>query len=414
MKIPAIVLLIVFSLSGFAQSFKSDYEQFQQALIKENYRDCIEKGNQLLKTVRYPSILYKLAECYCQADSIDKSLILLHELAGKGLPYDITTNQKLEKLKGAKEYNSLVEQFAFNAKPVLNSENAFALDDARMIPEGITATADGKRFFVGSLAQHKIVEYRVDLGQRDLVTPNQNKIWMVLGMKISPDGKSIWACSASESASKNGYSGIFGFDINTGRLIKKYILDNRSTDHLFNDLVIAADNNIYFTDSKAGKVFKLNLNEGGITPLVTHEFIYPNGIALDEKRNTLYVADRTGITIIDLQTNALSALETAAPGYLNYIDGLYLYNNSLIGIQGAGSDKDRIVRLHLNGSGQKVERIQVLEAFHPDYREPTTGTIVNNEFYFIAISQVSQLQPDGTINNSNQLKKPLIKKIRLD
>jgi hypothetical protein len=413
MKALAIVLLFVLSLPGFAQSFKINYEQFQQALTKENYNDCIEKGNQLLNTVRYPSILYKVAECYCQADSTNKCLALLQELAIKGLPYDITTNQKLDKLKGATAYNSLVEQFALNAKPVLNSENAFTLDDVRMIPEGITATADGKRFFVSSLARHKIVEYGNNR-QKDLIMSGQNRIWMVLGMKVSPDGKNIWVCSASENASHNGYSGIFGFDLNTGRLIKKYTLDNKRSEHLFNDLVIAPNNNIYCTDSKSGKVYKLNLTEGSITPLVMHEFIYPNGIALDEKRNTLYVADRTGITIIDLQTNGLSALETIEPGFLNYIDGLYFYKNSLIGIQGTGSDKDRIVRLHLNQSGQKIERVQVLEAFHPEYMEPTTGTIVNNEFYFIAISQVSQLQPDGSILNPGQLKKPLIKKIRLE
>ncbi|OQP46267.1 hypothetical protein A4H97_31395 [Niastella yeongjuensis] len=413
MKALIIMLLIVLSLPGLAQTFKINYEQFQQALTKEDYNDCIEKGNQLLQMVRYPSILYKVAECYCQADSVNKSLGLLQELAGKGLPYDITSNLKLDKLKGTTAYGSLVEQFARNAKPVLGSENAFVLDDVRMIPEGLTATADGKRFFISSLAQRKIVAYENNR-QKDFILPGQNRIWMVLGMKISADGKSIWVCSASENARHNGYSGIFGFDLNTGRLIKKYVLDNKSTEHLFNDLVIAPNNTIYFTDSKAGKVYKLSLTEGHITPLVAHDFIYPNGIAFDEKRNMLYVADRTGITSIDLQTNALTALTTVEPGFLNYIDGLYFYNHSLIGIQGTGSDKDRIVRLYLNESGQQVARIQVLESFHPDYVEPTTGAIVNNEFYFIAISQVSQLQPDGTILNPGQLRKPLIKKIRLD
>ena len=414
MQLPITILMIAISLSASAQPFSTDYEQFLKSAKEEKYKDCIDKGNKLLTTVRYPTILYKLAECYCQVDSIDKSLNILQELAIKGLPYDISTNTKLDKLTTQKQYQNLLKKFATNGRSVQSSENAFTLNDARLIPEGIAATADGNRFFVGSLAQHKIVEYDRHAGQKDLIPSDQNGIWMVLGMKISADGKSIWVCSASEKDPFNGYSGIFGFDITTGAPINKYILDNKTTTHLFNDLVIAADNNIYFTDSKDGKVFKLDRKAGLVTPLVKHEFIYPNGIALDEKRNSLYVADRTGITIIDLHNNAVTTLETQVPGFLNYIDGLYFYNNSLIGIQNSGNDKDRIVRLYLNKSGKKIERIQVLESFLPDYIEPTTGTIVNNEFYYIAISHVSNLQPDGTITNPNQLKKPLIKKIRLN
>ncbi|MBO9204364.1 MULTISPECIES: SMP-30/gluconolactonase/LRE family protein [Niastella] len=413
MKIPAIVLLIALPLPGFAQSFQTDYEQFRS--VKANdYAGCIEKGSKLIKTVRYPSILYRLAECYCQADSLDKSFSLLSELAIKGLPYDVANNKNFDKLYVRKGFRTLVPLFTTIAKPVLSSENAFTLDDPGMIPEGIAATADGKRFFVSSLAQHKIVEHMPDSRQKDFIPADCNGIWMVLGMKVSPDGKTIWVCSASEKEPYNGYSGIFGFDLATGKLVNKYILDNKDRDHLFNDLVITSDNVLYFTDSKAGKVYTLNLNEGRITPLVAQDFIYPNGIALDEGTNTLYVADRTGITCIYLPTQVLVSMENETRGYLNYIDGLYYYKNSLIAIQSSGNDKDRVVRFNLSSSKQKIESCKVLEAFHPDYQEPTTGVIVNDDFYFIAISHVSHLQPDGTITHPEQLKKPLIKKIRLN
>jgi hypothetical protein len=414
MNLRITVIMLAMGLNASAQDFQSDYSKFNTYVNEGKFGDCITLGNKLLQTTRHPVILYKLAQCYCQTDSFKKSAAILHELAVKGLPYKIEENKNLQKLTAEKQYPILVQRFTINRRSIQNSDNAFTLNDPRLIPEGIAATSNGKRFFVSSLAQQKIVEYDLQAGQSDLITSGQNGILMVLGMKVSADNKSIWVCSATEKDSPNGYSGIFGFNLSTGALINKYILDHKTTTHLFNDLVIAADSIIYFTDSKDGKVFKLNRRDGVIAPLVKDQFYYPNGIALDEKNAALYVADHIGIRIINLNNNTVSPLEMQVPTWLNGIDGLYFYKNSLIGIQSVGNNTDRIVRLYLNKSGQQVVRVQVLQSFHPDFiAGPTTGTIVNDSFYYIANSHVENLQPDGSLIKVEELKKPLIKKIRL-
>lgn len=414
MKIYLTSLIITLALNASSQDFITDYSAFIQSASGNRYIECIDRGTQLLKITRHPNIIYKVAECYCQADSAAQSLKLLHELAVKGLPYNVTENKKLVKITGQNDFKNLATKFEANRKSIQNSEDAFTLDDARLIPEGITATSDGRRFFTGSLAQNKIVEHAIPGGQKDLVHSGQYGIWSVLGMKVSADNKSLWLCSATEKDSLNGYSGIFGIDLASGTLINRHILDNKTTHHLFNDLVIVADSLLYFTDSKGGKVWKLNLADNLLIPVTTGNLIYPNGIAWNEKTANLYVADFTGIKRINLQNNTVSPLETKVPTYLNQVDGLYFYNNSLIAIQDSGNGDDRVVRLYLDKSGQTIVRVQVLQSFHPDFIIPTTGVIVKNEFYYISNSQLRNLRPDGSLTDIEQLKKPLIKKIRLN
>jgi hypothetical protein len=92
---------------------------------------------------------------------------------------------------------------------------------------------------------------------------------------------------------------------------------------------------------------------------------------------------------------------------------MYFYNNSLIAIQDTGNGDDRIVRFYLDNRGQQIIKTEILQSFHPDFNIPTTGVIVKDEFYYIANSQLRNLQPDGSLTQAETLKKPLIKKLKL-
>jgi len=47
----------------------------------------------------------------------------------------------------------------------------------------------------------------------------------------------------------------------------------------------------------------------------------------------------------------------------------------------------------------------VLQSYHhPEFTEPTTGTLAANVFYVLANSYVGHLQPNGSLKNPEQLK----------
>lgn len=78
------------------------------------------------------------------------------------------------------------------------------------------------------------------------------------------------------------------------------------------------------------------------------------------------------------------------------IDGLYFYKGKLIGVQNGVAPR-RVVRIHLNKSLDRAERLEVIEANNPVFDEPTLGVIVNDTFYFIANSQWGLVDDKGQL-----------------
>lgn len=85
------------------------------------------------------------------------------------------------------------------------------------------------------------------------------------------------------------------------------------------------------------------------------------------------------------------------------IDGLYFYKNSLLAVQPDDAGKT-IVRYFLNEKQTAVVKAGIIEASHKLLNQPTTGTIVGKDFYYLANSQLqlfrSIFQADGSFDKS--------------
>ncbi|QEC42307.1 hypothetical protein [Pseudobacter ginsenosidimutans] len=100
--------------------------------------------------------------------------------------------------------------------------------------------------------------------------------------------------------------------------------------------------------------------------------------------------------------------------YLNGIDGLYFYKGTLIAIQDSGNQDDRIVQFNYDVKKGLITKAKTLQSFRKDFNTSTTGTIIDNEFHYIANAQLRSLQPDGSLTNPEKLLKPVILKLKLD
>lgn len=68
-------------------------------------------------------------------------------------------------------------------------------------------------------------------------------------------------------------------------------------------------------------------------------------------------------------------------------DGLYFHHGALIGVDN-GAGAGRIVRLELAPAHDRILPVEVLEAGHPAFEIPTTGTLLGDDLYYIANSQM--------------------------
>src|SRR5436190_128457 len=71
---------------------------------------------------------------------------------------------------------------------------AFRLNDPKLIPEGIAFDPASRRFFIGSVAQHKIVVTDGKNEPRDFSSPS-DKLDAVLGLTVDADRGLLYAVS---------------------------------------------------------------------------------------------------------------------------------------------------------------------------------------------------------------------------
>jgi sugar lactone lactonase YvrE len=302
-----------------------------------------------------------------------------------------------------------------SALPLRSSELAFTINEKDLIPEGIAYDPARKEFYVGSLLKRKIV--RIDSSGRasDFASEGQDGLFKVLGMKVDPKRRTLWVCSAAGNGAKefDGYAGIFKYDLRTGKLIRKYVLDGKQGPHLFNDIVINAEGDAFFTDSKSGGVYTIKRSKDAVEGFIEPKtFDYPNGIALSPDEKILLVAAAEGIYRINIADKKRSPLAAPEGENIAGFDGIYFYRDSLVGIQN-GTEPVRVVRLYLSPAMDKVTRLQVLDSDNRMFQIPTTGTIVGMQLYFIGNSQLTSLRNDGSLDPKAELQAVRILKVNL-
>jgi hypothetical protein len=320
----------------------------------------------------------------------DRALHWLRELVELKTGFDPAQTGLPAQLKADPEFLRLAAQAAADNPPITRGRTVFTVADAELIPEGVAWDPTTRKLYLGSIYKKKIVEIAPSGATRDFVASGQDGLDEVLGLKVEPKTRTLWAASSSK-----GRSGLFHYDLRTGRLVRKYVLEGN---HLFNDLVVTSAGDVYVTDSNAGALYWISHAADAPTELLPGtKFEFTNGIALSADEQKLYVsAWPAGISVVDLLARTVTPLAHAPDVTLAGIDGLYTFGGDLIAIQNAAMFS-RVVRLRLVHGEDRVERLDVLERRHPLYQIPTTGAVAGRQFYYLANSQVDRLTDDGAV-----------------
>jgi len=182
-----------------------------------------------------------------------------------------------------------------------------------------------------------------------------------------------------------------------GKLLGRY-KPHDSVKHGFNDLVVRKNGEVITTDSLASMVLRFDPANESFAALAVHrQLFYPNGIALADDDRTLYVADSLGVVRVDLASSASRDVDPGARSTLAGIDGLYWHKGSLVAVQN-GIGSPRVVAFRLSNDGLHVTKTTVLENRTNFTVLPTTGAIRGDEFYFIANSQIDNLNDDKVMD----------------
>jgi len=299
----------------------------------------------------------------------------------------------------------------------LATETAMVIDEKDLIPESIAYHSASKQYFIGSLYKQKIISITNGV-VTDFIHAGSKGMGSVCGMKMDEKNNILYAVilktkyiPTEVSNDSSWYTAISAYDIYSGKLLQEYAAKDSA---LFNDLVIADNGNIYITDPIGGSVYELNPKTAllhQLTPPKT--FLGSNGIAVH--KNDLFIAHAEGISKMNITTSQRQMLPfQQSTDTLAGIDGLYYYQNTLIGIQNTVFPK-RVLQMQLNTSMDKVIAVNILDSSNQTIRKysPTTGTIIGSYFYFIENAQVRAFDKSGKILPMEELDPVRIKKIKL-
>jgi len=328
---------------------------------------------------------------------------LLHSLKGRKLGLIPVRDVGFDPVWDDKEFQMIRKELIDEDARTPDAPVAFRLKDPKLIPEGIAYESAGKRFFLGSIAQHKII-VTDGKGEAHDFSGADDKLDAILGLAVDGMRAHLYAVSTNgfeASAKSERRNAIVCYDLKDGRLTNRFAAPEAMQ---LNDLAIAADGTVYTTDSASGTIFRKKPDEKTLTKFgETGAVRGANGIALSSD-GMLFVTLSSGIARVDTTTGEPTRLPQPDTVVTGGIDGLYWYDGDLLGIQNS-TNPGRVIRIALADKGTRIAGIAVLQSYqHPDFSEPTTGAIANGALNVIANSYVGHYQPDGTIKDAAELK----------
>ena len=363
----------------------------------------------------HPRLIYNLAVAYAKNSRAVEALASLSRLSKMGLGYAVDKDEDFAEMRGNPEFASLVMGFARNRAPIVKSSRSFGIEDKQLIAESVAYDPASKSFFVGSVYQGKII--RIDnSGKVQDFSASVDGLWSVLGIKVDEKRGMFWAASSAFPQLKGfkpedkGRSGVFKYDIKSGKLLGKYLLPV-GENHGLGEVLIGRDGTVFASDSVSPFIYRIDPESKTIELFITSDlFASLQGITFGKDQNEMYVADYSkGIFRIDIRTKEIVQLKPAPTVTLLGIDGMYYFDGYLIAIQN-GVNPNRVVSLEVRGD--TIPSFKTLEATHPDYMEPTLGVLIGSELHYIANSQWPLVGEKAELS-LDKLRSPVVLKLDL-
>ena len=394
--------LLLLSVIAFASSALAQ-EQSRSDLLRERLKT---RPNDV-------TLLYYLALFEIQDGHKEAGIKALREVARIGRGFLPTRDGGFEAAWNDTAFQSTLARLEAKLPRVTEARTLFRLDKD-LVPEGIAYDPAQRAWYVGSIATGRIV--RVDsAGAVSDFTPPSERL-PLLGLAIDAGRRRLHAVRTNGfleiGPEKQRVNEILSFDLGTRALARTVAVPGAFQ---LNDVVVAANGDLYVTDTQGGSVYRIRQAGGVLDTVAAGALPGANGIALSADGGALYVAHSSGVARIRLADgNVLPRLALPEGETVAAIDGLYRDGAALLGIQNI-TNPGRVIRIRLTPNGDAVERIEtLLSHHHPAIDEPTTGVVVGRSFALLATTQVSRYTPEGRITSPETMKPPVVLAIDLD
>jgi sugar lactone lactonase YvrE len=326
----------------------------------------------------------------------------------------LETSDEFTPLRNAASSLQIQKEMKENLSTTSLASTAFRLSDSSVLAEDIDYDPHGKRFFLTSVREKKIVSVDAAGAIHDFTKSPDN--WPMLAIKIDSARGVVWV---TEVALKGfvfapeadwGKSAVLRYDRKSGKLLSRIEGPRGSA---LGDMSLAANGDAIVSDGEGGGIYRVAANGDQLERLDGGDFISPQTPAMHPDGKHVFVPDYVRcIGLLDIASKQVRWLSTQGRFAMDGIDGLYFDHGKLIAVQN-GSSPERVVMFTLDDTLSRITGETIIEKATDTLGDPTHGVVVGNDFYYIANSGWDVIDEHGSLKSGAKQSEARIMKFEI-
>jgi sugar lactone lactonase YvrE len=293
------------------------------------------------------------------------------------------------------------------------------LGDSTLWPEGIDADPRDGAVYVASVRQGTVVRVAPDGSERVLHLDGPGRAGAALGVRVDAARGALWV-TTSGMPQRAGFvpgdsavAALLRIDPRSGRVVRRWDILVAPGGHVLGDLAVGPRGDVFLTDSRHPVLYRLRPGADTLEATTHPLFRSLQGLAPSPDGRFLYLADYSrGILRVSLGDGVVVRVADAPGASSRGCDGIVLHRGAIVAVQN-GASPARIVRFALAPSGDSITSAHVLLRDPALAPEPTIGTMLGDDFVFVANSQWEEYDDAGLLRPGARLERPRVGAVRV-
>lgn len=347
-----------------------------------------------------PTYWLGLVRVAAQAGDTTQVRAAVRALDAMDLAPALFTDARIERALTTLLDTATVAALRAHAAPVATGHVLATVADTGFFAEGVDAHTASGTVYVASIHRRTIVAWH-NGAIRDLALARDPRIGAVFGVRVAPDGRTLWCTTASHpnmqhtGADSVVVPALVHVRVADGAVLDVIALPSGAPSRLPGDLTLVPDGSVLVSDSDGGALLHWHPTTRTWEAITDPRFRSLQGMAIAPDQRTAVIADWShGLFRVDLRTRDVIRIADRANTTVLGIDGLTWHAGGVIGVQN-GVEPARIVHVTFDAALRTVTAFTVLDRQAHLAPEPTIGTRLGNAYVYVANSQWNAYDANG-------------------